>query len=254
MSTMKILLTNDDGIRAQGLHALACEIRKIATITVVAPESEQSAVGHAITTIDPLRISRIYRDNCFFGTAVKGTPADCVKIAVLALLPEKPDMVIAGINQGTNTASNVIYSGTVSAATEATLLGVPAFAVSLNSSTSTDFAYAARFARELAERVAQHGLPAGTLLNVNVPAVPEAEIRGVRVTRQGLARYVEEFHKRLDPKNREYWWLGGQLMELDEEEETDSAALHRNEVSITPLHYDMTDYKNIDRIKHWYQS
>lgn len=248
---MNILLTNDDGIQAPGLYALCCEIKKIADVVVIAPDTERSAVGHAITTADPLRVSEIRKNGELFGLAVSGTPADCVKIAVKALLPEQPDMIISGINQGPNTGFNVIYSGTVSAATEATMLGIPAFAISLDSFTSRKFGYAAEFAARLAKIVAEKGLPEGTLLNVNVPAVPGEKIRGVRVTRQGMARFSEKFYKRVDPRDRDYWWLGGEFIEMDEGEGTDSAALKNGEISITPIQYDMTDYKNMEMVREW---
>jgi 5'-nucleotidase len=248
---MNILLTNDDGIHAPGLHALYLEIKKIGEVAIIAPEFERSAVGHAITTVDPLRVSEVRKDGELYGLAVSGTPADCVKIAINSLLPHRPDLVISGINQGPNTGMNVIYSGTVSAATEATMLGVPAFAISLDSFTSREFGYAAEFAGRLAQSVIRKGLPPGTLLNVNVPAVSKDKISGVRVTRQGMARFTEEFHRRVDPRGRAYWWLGGELMETDEEEGTDSAALRDGAVSVTPIHYDMTDYENLDKIRGW---
>lgn len=248
---MKVLLTNDDGINAPGLYALYLEIKKIADVTVIAPASERSAVGHAITTVDPLRVTEVRKNGEMYGLAVSGTPADCVKIAINSLLPERPDLVISGINQGPNTGMNVIYSGTLSAATEATMLGVPAFAISLDSFTSREFGYAAEFAARLALSVIEKGLPPGTLLNVNVPVLPKEKISGVEVTRQGMARFTEEFHKRVDPRGRDYWWLGGELLETAEEDGTDSAALKRGAVSVTPIHYDMTDYKNLDMLRDW---
>ena len=248
---MNILLTNDDGINAPGLYALYLEIKKIGEVAIIAPEFERSAVGHAITTVDPLRVSEVRKDGELYGLAVSGTPADCVKIAINSLLPHRPDLVISGINQGPNTGMNVIYSGTVSAATEATMLGVPAFAISLDSFTSREFGYAAEFAGRLAQSVIRKGLPPGTLLNVHVPVVSKDTISGVRVTRQGMARFTEEFHRRVDPRGRAYWWLGGELMETDEEEGTDSAALRDGAVSVTPIHYDMTDYENLDKIRGW---
>ncbi|MCX6358120.1 MAG: 5'/3'-nucleotidase SurE [Candidatus Aureabacteria bacterium] len=248
---MKILLTNDDGINAPGLYALYREMRKVGEVSVIAPATERSAVGHAITTVDPLRVAEVKRDGELYGLAVSGTPADCVKIAINSLLPEKPDVVVSGINQGPNTGMNVIYSGTVSAATEATMLGVHAIAVSLDSFTSTEFAYAAAFAASLAQIVARKGLPEGVLLNVNVPVIPKDRIRGVMVTRQGMAKFSEEFHKRVDPRGRAYWWLGGELMEMNEQAGTDSAALREGMVSVTPIHYDMTAYESLDLIKGW---
>jgi 5'-nucleotidase len=248
---MKILLTNDDGINAPGLHALQAQVRKAGEVAIVAPDSERSAVGHAITTVDPLRVTEVKRDGEVYGLAVSGTPADCVKIAIKSLLPWRPDLVISGINQGPNTGMNVIYSGTVSAATEATMMGIPAFAISLDSFTVREFGPAAEFARRLAGIIARKGLPPGVLLNVNVPAIPQGKLRGVRVTRQGMARFSEEFHKRIDPRGHAYWWLGGDLLEIHEDSDTDSAALKEGLVSVTPIHYDMTAYGSIALIEKW---
>ncbi len=247
----KILLSNDDGIFAPGLSALYDEMRKIGDVTVVAPASEQSAVGHAITILDPLRVSDFKRDDKFFGYAVNGTPADCVKMAYWALLEEKPDLVISGINQGSNAGINAMYSGTVSAATEGAILDIPSFAISLASWTYREFGYAATFARELALKVLSHGLPSGTLLNVNVPAVAAEEIAGVMVTRQSQARYLEHFDKRVDPANRVYYWLSGQKMQPGAELDLDDRAVQENYVSITPLHYDLTNYTFLETLKTW---
>lgn len=248
---MRILLTNDDGINAPGLFALQERMRKTDEVAIVAPDSERSAVGHAITTVDPLRVTEVKRNGAVYGLAVSGTPSDCVKIAIKSLLPWRPDLVISGINQGPNTGMNIIYSGTVSAATEATMLGLPAFAVSLDSFTAREFGPAAEFAGRLSETVARKKLPPGVLLNVNVPALPEEQIRGVRVTRQGMARFSEEFHKRVDPRGHAYWWLGGELLEMEEAEDTDSAALGEGFISVTPIHYDMTAYDRMKAIERW---
>lgn len=248
---MKILLTNDDGINALGLRVLAEELGKTWDVLIVAPDTERSAVGHAITTATPLRVTEVRRDGELYGLAVSGTPADCVKIAINSLLEKPVDLVISGINQGPNTGMNVIYSGTVSAATEATMLNIPAFAVSLDSFTSREFGPAAKFAAGLARIILEKGLPEGVLLNVNVPALPAAKINGVCVTRQGMARFREEFHKRVDPRGRAYWWLGGEMMEVEEAEGTDSEALKEGMISVTPLHYDMTNYGALNLIKDW---
>ena len=181
---MNILITNDDGIHAPGINHLKQALESIADVTIVAPDTEKSAVGHAITLSDPLRVFEVEKESKFFGYAVNGTPADCIKISYWALLDEKPDMIISGINLGSNTGINVIYSGTVSAATEGTILEIPSFAVSLTTYSEPHFGYAARFAARLAGKVLQHGLPRGTYLNVNVPNVPEKEIEDVVVARQ----------------------------------------------------------------------
>ena len=205
---LSILVSNDDGIFSDGLGMLVKELQTIATVTIVAPESQQSAVGHAITMHRPLRVREVSKEGKFFGYAVDGTPADCVKLAIRHLMKKKPDLVISGINHGSNTAISVIYSGTVSAATEGTILGIPSFAVSLTTfEPNADFTYAAKFACRLALNVIEHGLPNGTLLNVNVPPVPENEIRGVVVTRQGKSMWNDEFESRRDPGNKQYFWL-----------------------------------------------
>ncbi len=247
----KILLSNDDGISAPGLAALYEEISKIGDVIVIAPTSEQSAVGHAITISDPLRVSDFNKDGKFFGHAVNGTPADCVKIAYWALLEEKPDLVISGINQGSNAGINAIYSGTVSAATEGTILDIPSFAISLASWTDPYFGFAAKFAGKMVNRILEHGLPQGTLLNVNVPAVRDHEIAGVKITRQSQARYLEHFDKRVDPANRVYYWLSGQKMETVEDLDVDDYAVQKNYVSITPLHYDLTNYSFLETLNSW---
>ena len=249
---LSILISNDDGILSEGIAALARELQQIATITIVAPESQQSAVGHAITVHRPLRVREVRKGNEIFGYAVDGTPADCVKLAIGHILPQKPDLVVSGINHGSNTAISVIYSGTVSAATEGTILGIPSFAVSLTSfEANADFSYAAKFARNLATLVAQKGLPKGTLLNVNVPPVPENEIQGAVITKQGKSVWNDEFEARRDPGNREYFWLKGDLVELDVDDDIDQRAILNNKVSITPIQFDLTNYAMIDELKKW---
>ncbi|HVN49730.1 MAG TPA: 5'/3'-nucleotidase SurE [Bacteroidota bacterium] len=246
-----ILVCNDDGIDAPGIYALVQELKKIGTISVVAPDKQQSAVGHAITMNYPLRVKEFKKDGKFFGYAVQGTPADCVKLATRAILKHQPDLVVSGINHGSNTAISVIYSGTVSAATEGTVLGIPSIAVSLTTYAPPDFRYAAQFARKLASMVLKKGLPAGTLLNVNVPPLKKNEIKGILVTRQGKAVWNDTFDHRRDPNNREYFWLTGGLEDVDTELEFDEAAVRNQYVSITPIHYDLTDYKMFDAMKKW---
>ncbi|MCU0411002.1 MAG: 5'/3'-nucleotidase SurE [Bacteroidetes bacterium] len=248
---LRILVSNDDGIDAPGLYALVQEMKKLGTVTVVAPDKQQSAVGHAITMHYPLRVKEFKKDGKFFGYAVQGTPADCVKLAVKALLPQPPDVVISGVNHGANTAISIIYSGTVSAATEGTILGIPSIAVSLTTYAPADFRYAAKFARTVAAHVAKRGLPPGTLLNVNVPAIPEKQIRGILVTRQGKAIWNDTFDHRRDPNNREYYWLTGGLEEVDTELEFDQAAIRASYVSVTPIQYDLTNYEMLDAVRKW---
>lgn len=249
---LSILVSNDDGIFSDGLGTLVKELEKIATVTIVAPDSQQSAVGHAITVHRPLRVREVSKEGKFFGFAVDGTPADCVKLAIRHLMKNKPDLVISGVNHGSNTAISVIYSGTVSAATEGTILGIPSFAMSLTTfEPNADFSYAAKFARQLALNVIEHGLPSGTLLNVNVPPVSENEICGVVITRQGKSMWNDEFEARRDPGNKQYFWLKGDLVELDEEEDIDQRAILNNKVSITPIQFDLTNYEMIKTLQSW---
>jgi 5'-nucleotidase len=246
-----VLISNDDGIDAPGILALVLEMRKIAAVTVVAPDRQQSAVGHAITMNYPLRAIPFRKNGEFFGYAVDGTPADAVKLGVRFLLKEKPDLLISGINHGSNTAINILYSGTVSAATEGTVLGIPSIAVSLTTHDQADFSYAAKFAARLAARVVAEGLPQGTLLNVNVPAVPEEKIPGVRITRQGNSSWEDTFDVRRDPAGREYFWLTGSMAIKDTDPETDQIAVRDNFISVTPIHYELTDLVLLERMKGW---
>ena len=248
---LEILVSNDDGIDAPGIHALVTSLRRIGSVTVVAPDKQQSAVGHAITMNYPLRVKEFHKDGQLFGYAVEGTPADAVKLAVRALLKRRPDVLVSGINHGSNTAISIIYSGTVSAATEGTILGIPSIAISLTTYGPADFRYAAKFGRRLVKLVAERGLPTGTLLNVNVPPIPEKEIRGVVVTKQGRATWADTFDARRDPANKEYYWLTGYLEELDHETDADQWAVTHRYVSVTPIQYDLTDYPMIEQMKEW---
>jgi 5'-nucleotidase len=247
----RILVTNDDGIYSAGIYALYREMTEIGEVYVVAPDSEKSAVGHAITISDPLRVFEIERNGKFFGWAVNGTPADCVKLGVKGILQFKPDLVVSGINQGSNTATNVIYSGTVSAATEGTIMGIPSIAFSLTTFKKTDFSFAAQIARLIASKVLENGLPLGTLLNVNIPPVTREELQGIKVTRQGKGRYEEAFEKRVDPANRTYFWLGGTKLILDTDADIDEVAVMNQYVSVTPLQYDLTDRNMIAVLNEW---
>ncbi len=248
---LSILISNDDGIDAPGIYALAQEVKKVAAVTVVAPDKQQSAVGHAITMNYPLRAMPFRKNDEFFGHAVVGTPVDAVKLGVRLLLKTPPDMIISGINHGSNTAINIIYSGTVSAATEGTILGIPSIAVSLTTYQEADFSYAARFAARLAVLVADKGLPEGTLLNVNVPAVPEDQIRGVMITKQGSSKWYDIFDVRRDPANREYFWLTGRMEVTDTDPDTDQLAIRNNFISITPIHYDLTNRELAKSMSEW---
>jgi 5'-nucleotidase len=245
---MHLLLTNDDGINAPGLAALVREFSPRHKVSVIAPELEQTAVGHAITLADPIRVRRFSRNGNFFGHAVSGTPADCVKIALMELLESPPDMVVSGVNLGPNVGINVLYSGTVSAATEASILGRPALAVSLDTYADADFAPAARVAAALVEaaaRIIPDGWPKGVCLNVNVPALPLAEIKGLTLTRQATGRFEERFDKRIDPHGRVYYWQCGQ-MPRQTPPGTDLWALGQKMVSITPLRPDLSVQSDLE--------
>lgn len=248
---MHILVCNDDGIDAPGIYALALELKTIGRVTVIAPDRQQSAVGHAITMQSPLRVVEFRKDGEFFGYAVKGTPADAVKLGVKCLLKEPVDLLVSGINHGSNTAINIIYSGTVSAATEGTVLGIPSIAMSLTTYEQFDFGVAARFAKKLALEVQKHGLPPGTLLNVNVPALPETAIRGVKITKQGISSWADTFDKRRDPAGREYFWLTGRMDVTDTDPETDQLAIQDGYISVTPVHYQLTDEEQRKMMGGW---
>jgi len=248
---MKILLTNDDGVFAKGIETLYLALSEEHEVTVVAPETEQSAVGHAITWLDPLRLNMVNRNGHFFGYALKGTPADCVKIAITELMDPPPDIVVSGINLGANVGVNVIYSGTVSAATEAAVLGIPSIAVSIDSFKPVDFNAFTGFIQKLVALVGIQGLPPGVCLNVNIPDLPADKIRGVRVTRQGNLKCLERYDRRIDPRNHVYYWLTNTSVQKDENPDSDSCALADGYISVTPIHHDLTNYPMLEKLRQW---
>jgi 5'-nucleotidase len=251
---MIILLTNDDGVYAEGLQALRQEMEQLdmTEIYVVAPDRERSATGHAITMHRPLFAEEVRfsgaRSRCY---SVTGTPADCTKLAIEALLGVRPDLVISGINRGANLGTDVFYSGTVSAAIESTILGIPSIAVSLAAWRHPDFTPAARFARQLARKTLEEGLPRGTLLNVNVPPLDPSLCAGVVVTKLGVRLYKDVFDRRTDPRGREYYWLAGELMEYGNDPDTDVAVVSNNQISVTPIHLDLTNHNLREVIQKW---
>ena len=248
---MRILLTNDDGIDAPGINILAEVLNKNGhEIIIVAPDKEKSAVGHAITITDPIRVEQIHRKNGFEGFAVKGTPADCVKIAGRSLMKTPPDIVVSGINSGANVGSNIIYSGTVSAATEGTILGIPSIAISLNSIRGGDMTASQKVAQIVTKKVLKNGLPAGILLNVNVPNIPEESIKGYRLTKQGKLVFKDQFEKREDPRGKFYYWMKGEIIN-DTNSETDGYAIQNDYISITPIHYQLTEESFLKTLKSW---
>lgn len=252
---MRILLTNDDGIFAPGIGVLADALKGLGSLTVVAPDTERSAVGHAITLSDPLKTREVHRNGELFGYAVSGTPADCVKLAACALLDEPPDLVVSGINLGSNAGISIIYSGTVSAATEGTILGIPSLALSLATFTNPQWDSAGKAARILAEYVIRSPLPRGVLLNVNIPNLAWGEIRGFRPTRMGASRFIETFDRRQDPRGNLYYWMDGYLEALPPVENTDLTALDDGYISLTPISFDLTDRTALgqlsDRLPDW---
>ena len=248
---MQILLTNDDGIYFEGLQVLHQCLSASHQVTVIAPDRERSAVGHGITLSEPIRSWPISINGGGSGYAVTGTPADCVKLGLLEILDERPDMVIAGINPGANVGVNLNYSGTVAAAKEAALFGVAAIAVSMEGRETIHYREAADFVLRLAETVNAKGLPAGTFLNVNLPGISLKQTAGIRVSRQGLPANSEYFEKRLDPRDRPYYWQGCETQKFESHPEIDGSALEEKYISITPVKCDMTDYNALDTLKDW---
>jgi 5'-nucleotidase len=248
---LKILVSNDDGISSDGIQVLANSLSEIGEVLVVAPQTEQSAVGHAITMQIPVRVNEFKREGKFFGYAVSGTPADCIKMGIKNIMKEKPDIVVSGINNGSNSAINIIYSGTVSAAREAAIMDVPSVAISVASHVVKDYSYAGKIAQQIVNLVISKGLRAGTLLNVNVPNLPEEEILGVKLTKQGHSKWDDVFEERIDPYGKKYYWLTGDLIYVDNELERDHFAVVNKYVSVTPIHFDLTDYEMFEKMKSW---
>lgn len=236
---MIILLSNDDGIQSEGLVALQKSLRQVGDIYTVAPDRAQSSMSHALTLHRPLRVYELGPRRL----AVDGTPVDCVKLALTGLLPVRPDLVISGINKGPNLGDDIIYSGTVSAAIEGALLGIPAIAVSLVTYKDFDFDAAAEFTATLVQRIAERDIPPKTLLNVNVPPIPKNDLKGWRVTRMGKRHYNENIVERIDPRGVKYYWIGGDDLGFAEEDGTDCKTVQEGYVSVTPLQVDLTDYK-----------
>jgi 5'-nucleotidase len=240
-----ILVTNDDGVYSPGIQMLAKRLRELDTVVIVAPDRERSAAGHSMTLHRPLLIEQI-KESVY---SVNGTPTDCVNIAVKGLLKEIPRLVVSGINKGPNLGDDVTYSGTVAGAIEGLLLGIPSFAVSLSARENFLFSDAADIAKSIAARVLHEGLPAGTLLNVNVPNLPLDKILGTRITRLGKRIYHQMTVERVDPRGKKYYWIGGGEPDWEREEGTDLDAVDKKFVSITPIHLDMTDYASFDKLR-----
>lgn len=241
-----ILISNDDGIRSEGIRKLATALKRVGTVVVVAPDRERSAASHSLTLHRPLRVEEI-ADGYY---TVDGTPTDCITLAVNGIMTQRPDIVVSGINRGGNLGDDVSYSGTVSAAMEGTLMGIPSVAVSLVSRDDFDYAEAARFSAKLVRHVLKKGLPADTLLNVNVPG--ESGVKGYRVTKLGK-RYFggESVIEKTDPRGRKYYWIGGEMERWEGGRDTDFHAISRGYISITPLHLDLTNYSSLEELHRW---
>jgi 5'-nucleotidase len=262
---LNLLIGNDDGIFALGIRALANILAEMGhRVTVVCPDRERSATGHGLTLHQPIRADRIQG---IFAPEVmawscSGTPSDCIKLALSAIVGEPPDFVLSGINHGPNLGTDILYSGTVSAAMEGTIEGIPSIAFSLGSYTSKEFQVAAEFARDLLQQLQHQPRLPNTLLNVNIPAVSQAEIKGVKITRQGLRRYIEQFQERVDPRGKRYYWLAGEIVEDLEQPDfihlpadiiTDVQAVKNNYIAITPLQYNLTDAIAVDKLTQLYR-
>ena len=248
-----ILITNDDGITAPGILALIEVMSEIGDVLVVAPDKPQSAMGHAITINNTIYLNKISKENASITQySCSGTPVDCVKIAVHEILKRKPDLCVSGINHGTNSSINVIYSGTMSAAVEAGIEGIPAIGFSL-----LDFAWDANFedvksfVKKITLKVLEKGLPEGVILNVNLPKLKEHEIKGIKICRQAKAQWVEKFDKRKTPQGKDYYWLTGDFVNQDKGEDTDDWALENGYVSVVPVQFDMTAHHTIQQLNNW---
>lgn len=249
MSRPVILVSNDDSINAPGIKALVEVAKKFGDVVVVAPDSPQSGMGHAITIHEPLRLHKVEVFEDVEAYQCSGTPADCVKIAIDKVLYRLPDLCISGINHGSNASINVIYSGTMSAAVEAAIANIPSIGFSLlDFSFDADFEASKHYAEIVIRELLNNGLPNACLLNVNIPKLPLNDIRGLRVCRQGIAKWEEEFDKRVDPSGREYYWLTGRFENRDKGEDTDIWALENGYVSVVPVQFDMTNYHGITYI------
>lgn len=251
---MRILLTNDDGVYAPGIRAMRKELQKLGDVTIVSPAGEQSAVGHSITLLAPLITQQVVdEEQKPMGWAVEGRPADCVKLALLELLKEPPDLIVSGLNAGSNAGINVLYSGTVAAAVEGAFFQITSIAVSLvtNRPEAPNFPKAAGYARGVIEQIIRHPLSRGSLFNVNIPNVDRVPIQGVRVVRQNVAPYKEKYDRRVDPRGRMYFWTGPDFGCPEPHPDTDETALCEGFITVTPLHFNLTDAVMLEKMKDW---
>lgn len=248
-----ILITNDDGITAPGIRNLIAIMQEIGEIIVVAPDKPQSATGHSITINNTLFLNEISNKNADFKeVSCSGTPVDCVKLAVTEILRRKPDLCVSGINHGSNSSINVIYSGTMSAALEAGIEGIPAIGFSLlDYDWNADFSQGKKFIKKIALEVLEKGLPEGVVLNVNIPKLKENEIKGMKICRQAKAVWQEKFDKRQTPQGRDYYWLTGEFVNHDKGDDTDEWALHNGYISIVPVQFDLTAHHAMQQLNTW---
>ncbi len=248
-----ILVTNDDGINAPGIRALIAVMAEIGDVVVVAPDSPQSAMGHAITINNTLHINKISKEGAAITEySCSGTPVDCVKIAVNEIMKRKPDLCVSGINHGSNSSINVIYSGTMSAAVEAGIEGIPAIGFSLlDYNWNANFEEIKSFVKKIATEVLSNKLPEGVILNVNFPKLSAEEIKGVKICRQAKALWEERFDKRQTPMGKDYYWLTGTFVNLDKGEDTDEWALAHGYISIVPVQFDLTAHHAIQNLNTW---
>tara|TARA_R110002051_G_scaffold4043_6_gene21441 strand:+ start:9886 stop:10659 length:774 start_codon:yes stop_codon:yes gene_type:complete len=255
MAKPLILVTNDDGITAPGLRMLVSIMKTIGEVVVVAPDSPQSGMGHAITLDSTLYSKKLTIDLDSEGIdeySCSGTPADCVKLALQELLPKKPDICVSGINHGSNSSINVIYSGTMSAAIEAGIEGIPAIGFSLCDYTwEADFSQAQDFIFTIVTQALKNGIPKGTVLNVNIPKLKKSNIKGIKICRQAKANWKEKFDKRTNPMGKDYYWLTGEFLLLDKGEDTDEWALANGFISVVPTHFDLTAHHVIQELNSW---
>jgi 5'-nucleotidase len=252
--TVRILLTNDDGVYAPGLRALRAELAKLGEVAVVAPVGEQSAVGHSITLLTPLLVQEVLDENNRpMGWAVEGRPADCVKLALLELLPEPPDLVVSGLNAGSNAGINVLYSGTVAAAIEGAFFQRTSIAVSLEYTKPKplDFPRAAALARQVIEQIMSRRPPAGSLFNVNIPSLEKGPVRGVRTVPQNVAPYHEAFDRRIDPRGRVYFWNMPEFGCPEPHPDSDATALAEGYITVTPLQFNLTQMALLREMNGW---
>ncbi len=249
---MHILLTNDDGVFAPGLRALRKELSRFGKVTVVAPALEQSGVGHSISILDPLVVKTVdEEDGSTLGFSIEGSPADCVKLAVLELMDRPPDLIVSGINSGANAGINVLYSGTVAAAIEGAFFKITSVAVSLELAEHFDYPHAAKHAGQIIERILANKPAAGSLFNVNLPAHSRGEPKGVRVVPMAVGRHGETFERRKDPRGRTYYWLTYAPPYHLEGPATDVSSLAEGYISVTPLHFDLTRHDRLAEVSGW---